>query len=534
MLQVLVSRLRAALEDAGLVDAHQSLQTRAPGYVLVVAPGQLDLADFIALVDAGRAVRSTDLEFSSARLHEALALWRGEPLSDVADEPFAADAIRRLKELRLTVTQERIDLDLALGRHATVVAELRDLTRNDPLSERLVAQLMLALYRCGRQAEALETYRRTRATLVEELGIEPGPELQRLERAVLQQAPELELERPADAAAAAPPVDQPPQPSRARRRRRLVAAIAVAAIVATAAILLGTVGRRRSGTAVHAAANSVAAIDPRTLALVADVPVGNVPGPVAVAAGAVWVGTLGDRTIQRIDLKSRTIVKTFGLPAAPTSVTSSGDLVWVGDGFAGTLSRIIPAYDAISAPFYPAEAIKGLLAVAATPGALWVGLPDDRVVELDADSLQLRTTIRLSRRPLVMAASDSAAWIVPFEGSLVIAAAPQKATPVTELALSSPPHAIATGSGSVWVGTSGVDRIWQIDPRSATVTGSVDVGVKPDAIAVGYGAVWVAGGPTGTVVRIDPATLAVTGRIVVGRELAGLALGGRSVWVTVS
>ncbi len=127
------------------------------------------------------------------RLREALALWRGPPLAEFAYEPWAQAEIGRLEELRLSALQDRIDADLALGRDGELVGELERLVSEHPLSERLRGQLMLALYRSGRQAEALAAYRAARETLVETLGIEPGAALRQLERAILDQDPALDV-----------------------------------------------------------------------------------------------------------------------------------------------------------------------------------------------------------------------------------------------------------------------------------------------------------------------------------------------------
>src|SRR5262249_26254185 len=133
---------------------------------------------------------------------DALALWHGSPLANVSEEPFAAAEIRRLEELRLRATELAIDSDLNAGRHREVIGELEALVAAHPLSERLHAQLMLALYRSGRQAEALEAYRHARRVLVEEIGVEPGTELRKLHDAVLRQDPSLDLpEAPAIASA---------------------------------------------------------------------------------------------------------------------------------------------------------------------------------------------------------------------------------------------------------------------------------------------------------------------------------------------
>jgi DNA-binding SARP family transcriptional activator len=186
-LQMHVSQLRRALDPGVLV-------TRAPGYQLRVDEGDIDLHRFEAAVEEGRAALTEGRPADARRsLHDALALWRGPPLADLTFEECLQGDIARLEELRLVALEARIDADLALGNHADVIPELERLTTAHPTREGLRAQLMVALYRSGRQAEALEVYRDTRATLVEELGIEPGRELQEIETRILAQDTSLDL-----------------------------------------------------------------------------------------------------------------------------------------------------------------------------------------------------------------------------------------------------------------------------------------------------------------------------------------------------
>jgi DNA-binding SARP family transcriptional activator len=188
--QVYVSRLRKILGADALV-------TRPPGYVLHVDDEQFDLRRFEQLAAEGRrALSSGDLAAARALLRDALALWRGAPLSDFVYEPFAQAEAARLKELRVSTIEDRIEADLRAGQAAELVSELQALAAREPLRERLRGQLMLALYRSGRQADALDVYRDARTTLVEELGLEPGPELKKLERAILTHDPA--LERPSE------------------------------------------------------------------------------------------------------------------------------------------------------------------------------------------------------------------------------------------------------------------------------------------------------------------------------------------------
>ena len=175
MIQLYVSHLRRAIEGNGA-----AIVTHGRGYALELPGEQVDTVRFETLLDEQRP-------------REALALWNDEPLADLRDEPFAAAEIRRLEELRARALESAIDAELAAGRHREVLGRLDELIAEHPLRERLHAQRMLALYRAGRQADALAAYHEARAALVEQIGVEPGPELRRLHEAILAQDPALEL-----------------------------------------------------------------------------------------------------------------------------------------------------------------------------------------------------------------------------------------------------------------------------------------------------------------------------------------------------
>src|SRR3954469_2627561 len=214
-----VSELRRAL---GAADA---IETRAPGYVLRLGDDDLDLTRFERLAGEGECARARrDHASAAGLLREALGLWRGAPLADLAYESFVRAAVERLEELRLAALEERIDADLQLGRHAPLAAELEGLVAEQPLRERLRGQQMLALYRSGRQAEALEAYRATRQALVDSFGIEPGAALQALERAILTHDPSLETA----AAPVPPPAGAPTILVAAARDERLGALVDLA------------------------------------------------------------------------------------------------------------------------------------------------------------------------------------------------------------------------------------------------------------------------------------------------------------------
>lgn len=185
-----IRRLRRLLGPA----LSSRIATRPNGYVAEVEAGELDLLRFTELSrDGGAALRTGSWQRCSDALSEALRLWRGTPLSDVPCDRLQREDVPRLNQMRLQAAEWRAEAELHLGRHDLLVAELQNLTAEQPLRERSQALLMIALTRCGRQAEALAAYQQTRRTLIDELGIEPGPELQRLHQQILQQDSELAL-----------------------------------------------------------------------------------------------------------------------------------------------------------------------------------------------------------------------------------------------------------------------------------------------------------------------------------------------------
>ena len=206
-LQAYVSHLRRALEPGRPARTPpRVLVTQPPGYRLVVAPGDLDAARFVALAEQGHRLLEGGQPGPAAQvLREALGLWRGPALADVADEAFAQAERQRLEEHRLAALEDRLAAELAVGGHAAAAAELAELVGLHPFRERLHGLLMLALYRAGRQAEALRAFQAARHTLREELGIDPSPWLRQLEADILRQAPALDWTAPAPAQADPPP-----------------------------------------------------------------------------------------------------------------------------------------------------------------------------------------------------------------------------------------------------------------------------------------------------------------------------------------
>jgi YVTN family beta-propeller protein len=536
-LQVYVSQLRKALGDG-------MLETHGRGYLLQVEAKQVDVEQFLGLLERGREqLAAGDARGAAATLRTALALWRGPPLAEFAYESFARSEIARLEEFRLAALEERIEADLRLGRQAELVPELESLVRDHPLRERLRGQLMLALYRTGRQADALDAYHQARTTLVEELGLEPGPGLQELERAILNHDPQLDTLAPTPAGA----------PLRLLSRRNRVPIAIAGALILGAAIAVPVVLTGDDTRAISVAPNSVAVIDPTTNRIVADVPVGNAPSSIAVGEGAVWVLNADDHTVSKIDSESLRVVKTFSTATESTDLDVGEGSVWVGDGvpaasseFFGTivpvgLSRVEPGSavttDRIellrggTSDVHLIGRSPGERQIAVGAGAVWALDGEGTVWRLDPDTGQVLAGIeRLGARSL--AADERGLWVVTDAG--VARIDPERDAVAEEFELTTLALAgIATGAGAVWITDPYAGMLWRVDPGPEPITRTVAVGPGAWSVAFGEGAVWMANVLDGSLVRVDPATNRVVARIPLGGTPRELAVGEGRVWVSV-
>lgn len=527
-----VSQLRRALGDG-------RLRTSGRGYVLEVEPGALDLDRFDSLVSEGStALAGGDARTASAKLRDALSLWRGAPLAEFAYEPFAQAAIARFEELRLAATEELVDAELALGLHAEVVGELAELVRANPLRERLRAQLMTALYRSGRQAEALEVYRAGRAALVDELGLEPGEELQELQRAILAHDPRLAPPPHADV-----PVSSVPSrlvaPARVLRRPRVLAALGalLAAGTAAAAAVLLIGGSERGPVVVEA--DSVAVIDPRSGGIVGQVRVGSRPVAIAIGQGAVWVANADDGTVTRIDPSTRKMVQTIGTGTSASDIAVGEGAVWVASGSEGTLLRIDPRTNAVvrTIPLGGPDKLapEGVYSVVTGGGAVWVGSGSGAVLKIDPATDREVDRVPVGPTPTDIAFGNGELWVVRI-GGRVLRIDPAKGALTGTVAAAPYARAIAAGVGGVWVTDATFDGhglVWRIEPATVTISGGpTTLPTPPAGVATGGGAVWVAGGSSGTVIEIDPAS-GSTRSIRVGNAPLDVAYGGGELWVTV-
>jgi peptide/nickel transport system substrate-binding protein len=527
-LQGYVYRLRKLLENAdGETSATANggvLVTSGHGYLLRVADGELDLDRFRALAERGRrALAAGDPATAATLLRDALGHWRGPPLADLCYEAFAQPAITQLEELRLAALEDRIDADLALGRDRDVIGELTGLIEQNPLRERLRGQLMLALYRCGRQAEALEAYQDFRHKLSEQLGLDPGPGLQQLEVALLNRDVSLKAPQASGSSVLRPDVAQ------SRPQRWWIAAgTATVVAIAIAAVVLAS--PRRESTGLRAiAADSVGAINPARGAITAAVPVGSSPSDVAVGAGSVWVANYNANSVSRIDPVTHTVEQTIPVDSTPSAIAVGEGAVWVANNFNGTVSRIDPAVDQVVQTI---EVGNGPSGIAVGAGAVWVSNSNDGTLsKLDGVSGLVVKTIPLGGATDV-AVGLGAVWVSDAANGRVLRLNPRTDQVTAAIDVGTGPSAITLGDGSVWVANSLDGTVSRIDPWTNDVMATVPVGNGPRAIAVAPGGVWVANGFGHSVVIIDAATDAVARTVTVGNNPGGLAAAGGVIWVS--
>jgi DNA-binding SARP family transcriptional activator len=453
-----VSRLR---RDA----VGDRLVTRPPGYLLRVEEGELDVDRALAL--SSRA-RSEESERAFATLGEALALWRGEPLSDVADASFAQSELRRLDEIRIGLVEQRMDAGLAAGEAATLVAELEREVANHPFRERLRGQLMLALYRAGRQSEALDCYRTGRQLLAGELGLEPGPELRELEGRMLRHDPDL-LPRRA-----------------ARRSSRRYVGVAVLGVASVAAVVATVMLVRNHPGPVLVAANRVVRFDPATGRPTASFAVGATPRSVAVDRDAVWVVDYGDRTVTRV-ARSTGASATTGTGSPATALATGAGACWAVSSFDGSLDQLEPR---------GGDLVAGV-SVGLDPTAVATGS------NVYVTSQSAGTLLRVDSRSLDVG--------------------------VLRRHLPGPSGVVAQGN-VIWVALSFSRQIIEVDSRTGRTLRTLTVSLSPDALALGGGALWATNPAENDVTRVDLRT-GLFKVLPVGNDPVALAAGPQYVWV---
>jgi ABC-type transport system substrate-binding protein/DNA-binding SARP family transcriptional activator/streptogramin lyase len=530
-LRVQVSRLRRAL------GAPDRLLTRAPGYALQVEPGELDLEQFEHLLAEGdTALRARRFEAAAHAFRQAESLWRGRPLADLEFEPFARIDVERLAELRLAVIEKRIETELALGRHAMLVPELEAHVAEHPMREQLRAQLMLALYRSGRQADALAAYRTGRELMSEELALEPSPALRQLEQSILCQEAGLELSGSAGGSLATE-VHEQPQPrgaevvpeladrsSSADGRGRRVALVGLALLLAVLAIT--SVFLFRGSRALTASANSIGVLDTASGVLAADVAAGGHLGGIAEGAGGVWATDTADGQLLELNPASRRVQR-IPVGRGPTGVTVGGGEVWVVNQLDRTVSEVNPHALRQVASFQVGNGADG---IAFGDGSAWVAnVIDDTVSRVNPITGKV-TTIPLAGQPSGVTVGPEGVWVASASTGQLLLINPHTNTVDQVKEIGGTLAGVAVGGGSVWVANAGEQAVSRFDPGSGTVT-NINVGKAPLGVAYGNGTAWAADTLDGTIARIDPRSNSVR-LIQVGAAPSAVAVEGKRLWMT--
>lgn len=460
IVQLHVSHLRRQLGS-------ERIERTATGYLFRLRPEELD-ARIAERLAAEAAVAEPAEQVALAR--QGLALWRGRPLADAQYHEFAQNEAARLEELRLSLQERLFEARLELGEHRQIVADLEALVTEHPLREHLRALLMLALYRSDRQADALAAYRQGRVRLHQELGLEPSPELQQLERRILEHDPALS-----------------PEPTARSLRSRKASAIALvgllgAVLVAGAAWLL----LRPPTAPVRAAANSAIEVEARTGRFRRSLPLGLTPRALALHGNALWAVNFGDRTVTRLDLATGRTV-TAGIPAAPTAIAVANHAVWIGSSFSPLLFR------------------------------------------LDPTSAQVVGTVRLPSPADGLAASSHAVWVVNQEAGTLVRVNAQTGRPTVVRRRLGGPIGIQAHAGRLWIAASFARRLLRVDTSRMTVT-PFPLKLAPQALSIGCGAIWMTNPADNEVTWFDLKNHE-TQLIAVGENPISVAADGTHAWV---
>ena len=545
-IETYVSRLRRLLHVEG---GPSVLVAGRSSYRLNVALGQVDALSFGELAALGAAALDRgDAQSAAGFYSSALALWHGPALADVQDSAFAPIAARRLESDRRAAFEFLADARLVLGQHREIVPELEQAVALDPYRERFHAQLMVALYRCGRQADALAAFQRARSLLADDLGLDPGRELRDLERAVLRQAPELDAPSPsAPLAVKEPPsatdVQARPGPLVSGRgpgntgdlRRRPVkwaVLAAVACAITVTATVAATVGPK-TAPAVAAGVNVLEAIGASSGDATDRVVLPAQPGAIAVAAGSVWVASPNGAAVFQVGPAQGAVIDRIPSGGEPGSIISGGGAVFVASTMGATVERIDP--DSGTVTWTSQLAQTGPVAMAYGDGGVWVADSTDQdLLELSPLSGSVLRTLPLDVHPTSIALAAGLIWVAAYSAGTVEGIDPQTGQAVGTVSVGNGPAAICFGGGYLWVANNLDSTVSVVGPASFSLLSTIVVGSGPAALLASSGAIWVANQYSGTVSRISPQRLAVVGTINVGDNPVALASGRDGVWVAAS
>jgi DNA-binding SARP family transcriptional activator len=532
-LQGYVSSLRKQLGP-------ETVETVGPGYRLTAGREDTDAGHFEELLADARPLERGP---AVVKLREALALWRGPALADFAYDEFARHEIERLDELRLSAVERRIELELALGHHDDLVPELEALVHAYPLRERLRGFLMIALYRSGRQAEALDAYRDARTALHDELGLEPSEELQTLQREILDH--DRSLAAPQRVDFDVPAVAEAGGPAQGRRLRRplLVAALGLVILGGTAAALVLTLGADKA-TTIGISPNSVAKLD-RAGTVESDQVVGKNPSAIAIGLGGVWVANSASGTVTRLDpATGKAVDAPIGAGGGDLSDIAVGfGSVWVANGNDGTVTEINPGSDQPAGP--PIQLGRQTIApdpvfyIAVDSHYVWA-TRGDKLLRIDPRTSQFKVWAIVGS-PTGLATGDGYVWVTTGYQYL-LRIDPRKPHHVESHLLPAPVSGPVYARRSLWLILG--SEVVPFNPNTLTAGSPSHVALAPSSIAVGNGAVWAAAYLYNVSTQSYwPARLARVNRnggettplrVSKSLSLAAVAVGGRATWVAVS
>jgi peptide/nickel transport system substrate-binding protein len=511
-LDTYVSRLRTLLGG-------DRIERHSPGYLLRVEPGELDLERFEALLEQGRAAAAAgDAATARDRLVEALGLWRGGALAGVASEFALAGEARGLEERRLLAVEARNDAQLALGGGPELVGELERLAAAHPFRERLLGQLMLSLFRAGRQADALAAFQACRRRYADELGLEPSSELRALERRILEQDPAL------GASAAAAPT-RVVRASRLLHGRRAAAAVVLAAVAVSAVVgvELGTGGssasRNESRTGIVEVAGHSAVAGPA---------LADAPAAMQADATSVWLVEPNANAVLRVDRGTRQI-ETIAVNGSPSTLALTSGSAWVAGVPGDTIYRISK-----TSPYGVTQIRLGAGRVAALAfglGRLWVAdSARHELLALDPLTGRRLHAFPIDVRPSAVAVGAGAVWITDYDDGLLTRVDPSSGVDLGTIHVGDGPAAVTVADGGVWVANSLDSTVSRIDPTSDTPGPAVPVGSYPIALAMNGAAIEVANAHSASVSRIDAHSNRVVATTTVGGGPTALAAAGGQVW----
>ena len=385
---------------------------------------------------------------------------------------------------------------------------------------------MLALYRAGRQSEALDVYREGRTILQDELGLEPSRELRELEAAILRQ--DDDLAAPARAGPAA--TGEAAERRSPNRRRALIVACVVVAVAgaSVAAVLLLVGGGNASLSRVDF--SGVGAVDPGSGRILSEVIPSVSPGRLATAGGAVWTTNQADDTVSGIDTSSATVVHTIPVGSSPSDLVTGAGAVWVANTLGGTVSRVDPGtarvVQTIPVGHQPTAVTFGA-------GSVWVTNAGDRSVSaIDPASGKVRATFASGADGRGIAVGAGSLWVIDQSTDTVVQIDPRSHDVVRTIHVGSGPTAIVSAFGSIWVANSFDGTVSRIDPRTGVVAGTVDVGGSPISLAATAKQLWVADESARQLYAVAPKTATVVRRVDVGTPPVAIAATPTKLWIS--